>query len=595
MTRTPLGLAPLLLQAPPFHRHVPALGQVLSAWDRIVPHPAGADAARHPVCQALRDDGVGGRFWAPDPAGLPAGVRLTLVCAPDDPVAAAGLWHAVLAEGDASRSALVLPRRTDPARFRRLADEVRRCGGHLVAGDANPHRLLDRAAGLRIAGIGILAALGLLRGLPAWRHHGSRAAATAEDPARALALLLSATRYEDPFSGTPMTAEAAIALLADWRRVMLANRGIAACVGMSLWKRRRIAELFATADARGSPPFHRQAADAVRAARGADGVPHGAIAAWSTRMPSGLTERARASGVPVHRVEDGFIRSLGLGSDLLPPASVIVDGSGIYFDPSGPSDLEHLLQTHPFDDALRRRARLLIDRLVLAGISKYAAGGQAPALGAPAGRLVVLVPGQVADDLSVRLGGGPIQDNLRLLQEVRAARPDAFIVYRPHPDVDAGHRAGAVPDAVALRSADRICRGGAMAPLISAVDEVHTLTSLAGFEALLRGRRVVTYGQPFYAGWGLTVDRSRIPRRSRSICVEELAAATLLLYPRYVDPRTRLPCGPEVLIDRLADQALWRPTVLMRLRRLQGRARRRLHVARTGRQDGRTIEGVADA
>ncbi len=585
-------LAPLLLQTPPFHRRVPALGQVLSTWDRIVPHPAGTGAASHPACRALCDQRVGGRFWASDRIGLPTGGRFVLVCAPDDPVAAARLWRGALHEGDASRLALVLPRGTRPARFRLLAEQARRCGGQLVVGDPDPHALLDRAAGLRITEMAVLPSIGLLRGLPAWRHDHT-GTVTHEDPARALALLLSATRYQDPFSGAPMTADAAVALLADWRRVMLANRGIAVCVGMSLWKRRRIAELFATADSRGAPPFRRHAAAAMRAARGTEGM-QSVIAAWSTRMPPGLTERAAASKVPVHRVEDGFIRSLGLGSDLLPPASVIVDGSGIYFDPSGPSDLETLLQTHPFDDAVRRRARLLIDRLVLAGISKYAAGGQAPVLDAPAGRVVVLVPGQVADDLSVRLGGGPIQDNLRLLEAVRTARPDAFIVYRPHPDVDAGHRRGALPDPVALRLADRICRGGAMAPLIGAVDEVHTLTSLAGFEALLRGRTVFTYGQPFYAGWGLTVDRSRFSRRSRSLCVEELAAGTLLLYPRYVDPRTRLPCGPEVLIDRLADHALWRPTLLMRLRRLQGRARR-LRPTGSNERDGRTIEGVADA
>lgn len=593
MTRTPPRLAPLLLQAPPFHSRVPALGQVLSAWDRIVSHPAGADAARHPACLALRDNRVGGRFWASDPAGLPSGTGLILVCAPTDPAGATALWRAALRENDAAGLALVLPTPGPLPRFRPLAEEVRRCGGRLVTGDADPHALLDRAAGLRIAGIGILPALGLVCGLPVWRHDRAGTVAP-EDPARALALLLSATRYEDPFSGRPSTAEATIALLADWRRVMRANRGIAVCVGMSLWKRRRIAELFATADPRGAPPFRRRAAAAVRLAGGATGMP-GAIAAWSTRMPSGLAERAASSGVPVHRVEDGFIRSLGLGSDLLPPASVIVDGSGIYFDPSGPSDLETLLATHPFDDAIRGRARLLIDRLVRSGISKYAAGGEAPVLDAPAGRRVVLVPGQVGDDLSVRLGGGPIQDNLQLLREVRAAKPDAFIVYRPHPDVDAGHRAGAIPDAVALRLADRICRGGAMAPLIHAVDEVHTLTSLAGFEAILRGRLVATYGQPFYAGWGLTIDRSRFLRRNRSICVEELAAATLLLYPRYVDPRTRLPCGPEVLIDRLADASLWRPTLLMRLRRLQGRTRRRFHAAGSGSEEDRTIQGVADA
>lgn len=500
------------------------------------------------------------------------------------------LWRRAVQAQEAGRLALVLPRHPRATtRFRRLLDEAGRAGAQLIPADVDPHILLDHAVALHIDAIGTLSALALLRGLPVSRLHAS-GHSIQEDPARALALLLSATRYTDPFSGNSMTAEAAIALLADWHRIMLANRGIAACVGMSLWKQRRISQLFARADTTGSPPFHRRAHGAVRAAE----EQHGSIAVWSTRVPAGLVAQAAAAGVPLARVEDGFIRSLGLGSDLLPPASVIVDKTGVYFDPSGPSDLEALLAMHSFDDRIRHRAGMLIDRLVAANISKYAVGGSAPALDAPPGRRIVLVPGQVADDLSVRLGGGAIKDNLALLQQVRTTAPDAFIVYRPHPDVVAGHRPGALADATILRFADRISRGGAMAPLIGSVDEVHTLTSLAGFEALLRGRQVFTYGQPFYAGWGLTQDRGPIPRRNRLLTIEELVAATLILYPRYIDPRTRLPCGPEVLIDRLADTDLWRPTILMRLRRLQGRTRRRMQAMRA-RSAGGKIHGAADA
>ncbi|WP_239479161.1 capsular polysaccharide export protein, LipB/KpsS family [Lichenicola cladoniae] len=504
------------------------------------------------------------------------------------------LWRDAVQTQEAARLVLVLPRRRHAdARLRPLLDEARHSGAQLVAADVDPHALLDRAAAVQVGAVDTLSALALLRELPVSRLHAS-GHRIREDPARALALLLSATRYTDPFSGAPMTAEAAIALLAEWRRIMMANRDIAACVGMSLWKRRRIAQLFARADATGSPPFHRRAKSAVRAAQSRDGQATGSIAVWSTRVPDGLVAEAASAGVPVARVEDGFIRSLGLGSDLLPPASVIVDRTGVYFDPSGPSDLETILATHSFDDAIRDRARRLIEQLVAANISKYAAGGSAPALGAPPGRPIVLVPGQVADDLSVRLGGGAIRDNLALLQQVRATVPDAFIVYRPHPDVVAGHRPGALADATVLHFADHISRGGAIAPLIGSVDEVHTLTSLAGFEALLRGRLVVTYGQPFYAGWGLTEDRAPIPRRGRLLAIEELVAATLILYPRYIDLRTRLPCGPEVLIDSLANSALWRPTALMRLRRLQGRMRRHLRTVHV-RPSGSAIDGAADA
>ena len=61
------------------------------------------------------------------------------------------------------------------------------------------------------------------------------------------------------------------------------------------------------------------------------------------------------------------------------------------------------------------------------------------------------------------------------------------------------------------------------------------MTSLVGFEALLRGLPVVTYGQPFYAGWGLTRDHAPLARRTRRLSLDELVAGALLRYPRYVN------------------------------------------------------------
>jgi capsular polysaccharide export protein len=255
----------------------------------------------------------------------------------------------------------------------------------------------------------------------------------------------------------------------------------------------------------------------------------------------------------------------------------VVDGDGIYYDPTRPSGLERVLAETDFAPALLARARRLIGLLVARGITKYNIGGGAtPELGAPAGVRRILVPGQVEDDRSVALGGAGITRNLELLERVRQANPDAFIVYKPHPDVDAGHRRGVIPDDVAARLADRVLRGISSAALLPAVDAVHTLTSLVGFEALLRGRSVVVYGQPFYAGWGLTDDRARLARRCRTLTIEQLVAGTLILYPRYLDPVTRLPCGPEVIIERLSDPTLWRAGPLVTARRLQGAAMRRL-------------------
>ena len=276
------------------------------------------------------------------------------------------------------------------------------------------------------------------------------------------------------------------------------------------------------------------------------------MAVWSSVMPPGLPARAAAADVPLVQIEDGFVRSAGLGVLLAPAASLVLDGRGIHYDPSAPSDLEALLSEAEFTPALLARAARLREALLAGAVTKYNLPGDAPPLDLPPGRRVLLVPGQVEDDAALRRGGARIRTNLDLLRAVRRENPDALLLYKPHPDVEAGMRRGAVPPGEALRLAERVLSGVPIGPLYALVDEVHCLSSLSGFEALLRGRRVVTHGRPFYAGWGLTEDRDPPPRRGRRLSLDALVAGALILYPRYRDPLTGLPCPPEVLLERLA-------------------------------------------
>jgi capsular polysaccharide export protein len=126
---------------------------------------------------------------------------------------------------------------------------------------------------------------------------------------------------------------------------------------------------------------------------------------------------------------------------------------------------------------------------------------------------------------------------------------------------------------LAARFADAVINRP-IATILAEIDEVHVLTSLTGFEALLRGLKVVVYGRPFYAGWGLTEDVTAIDR-GRRLSLEELVAGALILYPRYLDPVTRLPCAPELLVERMADPQLWRVGPLVIARRWQGFLARR--------------------
>ncbi|WP_240653050.1 capsule biosynthesis protein [Sphingomonas crocodyli] len=383
--------------------------------------------------------------------------------------------------------------------------------------------------------------------------------------------LVTGVDYRDPFSNRPVAIEATIELLGFWRSLIDRNRGLAVATGIAGWKRREVEGMLWPGTS--GLAFERTASMAVRTAS----AYRGAIAVWPTKAPAGLNPAAEAAGVQLIPVEDGFLRSSGLGSDCHPPHSIILDRRGMHFDPRTPSELELLLAEPTTDPVLLSRAEQLTRTIVDAGLSKYASGRsgfERPVTSKP----LVLVTGQVEDDLSVRLGGAGIDSNLELLRRARAAEPDAFLIFKPHPDVDAGHRRGRIPDAEILVHADMVVREMPMAALLDHVDRVHVLTSLTGFEALMRGCEVVTHGQPFYAGWGLTRDLGpRIERREgRTLSLMQLVAATLIQYPRYLDPVTKLPCSPELLVDRLAAQPVPIETPLTRLRRLQGRARRAL-------------------
>ncbi len=286
---------------------------------------------------------------------------------------------------------------------------------------------------------------------------------------------------------------------------------------------------------------------------------------WGRKELDKLERYAKDNGIDVCRVEDGFIRSVGLGSDLTQPYSLVIDSRGIYFDPTRESDLEHLLNNHHFSEGELLRAKQIRHQIIEEKLSKYNIYNNV-SIEAPEGRRVLLVPGQVEDDASIKYGA-PGMSNLKLLQEARSSAPEAYIIYKPHPDVLAGNRIGLVAESDALLHCDSIVKEVGLDSVLAICDEVHTMTSLVGFEAIMRGIEVHTYGLPFYAGWGLSVDKYRCDRRKRRLELDELVAAALLLYPRYIDPLTKELCEPETTLKGLKQiQSKMSTSVLYRKR-----------------------------
>ena len=316
----------------------------------------------------------------------------------------------------------------------------------------------------------------------------------------AAAALLHYARYIDPLTGKQCTAEQAVEHLITFKQRADGNRGHWSLAGIAFWKRAPLRQHLGGPTSTVS--FHRTLEAAVE---------HGGHPVlWSAREQPEHAALMREANVT--RMEDGFIRSAGLGSDFHGAASIALDDTGIYFDPASNSRLERLLTEHPFPPNLTARAASFRQAIVEGKVNKYNLGTD-QTLSLPADREAFLVEG----DASILRGGGSIQTNSAMVQAVRDAHPQAFLLYKEHPDVLAGNRRGKLsPTASTLidARADTLSIDAALA----AVAGVHTLTSLAGFEALLRGKPVTTYGQPFYAGWGLTTTRQHTaPAASRWI------------------------------------------------------------------------------
>ncbi|MBF9034661.1 capsular polysaccharide biosynthesis protein [Rhodobacterales bacterium HKCCE2091] len=373
------------------------------------------------------------------------------------------------------------------------------------------------------------------------------------------ALLLYPTWY-DPYRDRLCGIEEVIGALEAQARAWREDRAGYSAWGQWTWKRPHLRAFFG---GHGDFGFAQDTAAALASRR--------PLLIWAGAATEDLRRAAEDAGLPLFRIEDGVLRSRGLGAKLVAPLSLVRDDLGIYFDPSRESRLERLVaEAAELPPERLVRAEALVQAILAAGLTKYTTG-TATDLPDTGGRDMVLVPGQVEDDASIRLGAGEVRTNAALLDWARAEFPDAFILYKPHPDVEAGLRIGRVAPEVLARSADHVIEGADPAALLPHVARVVTMTSGLGYEALLRGVPVTTLGTPFYAGWGLTDDRGPRPaRRNARPSLAALAHAMLIAYPRYFDPVTGQPCPPEVAVARLAAGEGFRPQRWLRaLARLQ--------------------------
>lgn len=242
-------------------------------------------------------------------------------------------------------------------------------------------------------------------------------------------------------------------------------------------------------------------------------------------------------------LEDGFIRSLGLGVEGSPSFSIVEDDVGIYYDATAPSRLENILNTYDFasDSGLMDTAREAMELIRHHCISKY---NHAPDVlegyfGDQDKR--VLIVAQTAGDASLSYGMGNHFTTDQMIDAAIVENPDATVYLKIHPDVLSGKKGSDINIQSARQKCIIIDQDVNPISLMEHFDTVYTKTSQMGFEALIAGKKCVCFGMPFYAGWGITDDRMRCECRDRVRSVEEVFAAAYILYTRYYNPYTNSP------------------------------------------------------
>ena len=259
--------------------------------------------------------------------------------------------------------------------------------------------------------------------------------------------------------------------------------------------------------------------------------------------------------------EDGFIRSLGLGVEGSPSFSLVEDDVGIFYDATVPSKLENLLNTYDFeaDVILMAQAREAMALVLKHNISKY---NSAPNVdddfclkyALVEGEQSILVVAQTAGDASLAYGMLTPYTTDDLITAALVENPSAKVYVKVHPDVLSGKKSSDMN----LEGLDKRCViiDDDVNPLslLKQFDKVYTKTSQMGFEALLVGCECVCFGMPFYAGWGVTDDRTSCKRRTVTRSVEEVFAAAYILYTRYYNPYKKRDCDIFEVIAELVER-----------------------------------------
>ena len=205
--------------------------------------------------------------------------------------------------------------------------------------------------------------------------------------------------------------------------------------------------------------------------------------------------------------------------------SFLIDDLGFYFDANNVSRLEQMLNDKNLviTEEQKVRARKCIDFIVKNKISKFNDGSPDYQI-KQNGRKKILVIDQNINDMSILCGMANGDTFSKMITSAIQDNNDADIYIKIHPLSILLHNNHY--QSFNSQRVIHITENVNIISLICQMDKVYVCTSQVGFEALMCGKEVYTFGMPFYAGYGLTNDYLINERRTNK---EQLKNCFILL------------------------------------------------------------------
>ena len=265
---------------------------------------------------------------------------------------------------------------------------------------------------------------------------------------------------------------------------------------------------------------------------------------------------AEKNDLPYYALEDGFIKSYseGFQSSDQKIYSLILDRSGVYYNVKHTSDLESYILNHEqwFTEQMKADAQSLIKKILDHEIVKYNLKSYIPLdqvdLPLSTDHLYnrVLLIDQTYGDESIKQGNASKRDFDLMLDQAITKFTANNVWVKVHPNVINKKAKGYYSLRKLRKKGVHIISANINSiALLKRFKNVYTVTSGTGFEALLCGCHVTCYGEPFYSGYGLTLDLKTIAKSKRldlmktPMNLELLVAAMFFKYSIFIDPNER--------------------------------------------------------